>query len=67
MKYEVQTRTLCDGWVNCWHDNGQKVFYDTPEEAQESIDEFFDDLPEHMVDNYSREDYRVALAGTDAV
>ena len=61
--YEVQTYTVCDGWVNCWtiEDEKPEVF-DTPHEAEAAIYEFFADLGSSgMAQSYSMEDYRVVL------
>jgi hypothetical protein len=39
-KYQVETYTLFDGWVNCETDgDGKKVYYSTAEEAQDSINQ----------------------------
>lgn len=58
-KFEVQTNTVFDGWVNCWHEDDGLVYYETREQAQAAIDEFFEDLPAEMADSYTRDDYRV--------
>jgi len=51
-KYEVQTDTLCDGWVNCWtvtDENGERPdTYDTEAEAQAEIDELIDEADEQI-------------------
>ena len=38
MKYAVEMSTVIDGWVNCWHENDQLLFFDSIEEAQAEID-----------------------------
>jgi hypothetical protein len=59
-KFEVQTSTIVDGWINTWHEDDHPQTFASEKEAQEAIDEFFDDL-EHagMADDYDREDYRI--------
>jgi len=46
--YEVQTRTICDGWVNTWHeydeDNNEiPMQFDSFEAALMELDNFIDD------------------------
>ena len=58
--YEVQTLTVVDGWVNTWHVDDELQTFSTKKEAEEAIDEFFDDLDDaDMSDDYDRDDYRV--------
>jgi hypothetical protein len=38
MTYEVQTYTLCEGWVNCWTTDGKPTTFETAQEAQAEID-----------------------------
>jgi hypothetical protein len=64
MTYEVQHYTLCDGWINCWtitdeNDVETLETFDTIEEAQAALDEFFADLASESNDSYSRDDYRI--------
>jgi hypothetical protein len=43
-KYQVEHYTFFDGWVNCETDGGgNKVYYNTEEEAQNSINESIKD------------------------
>ena len=64
-KWEVQTSTFCDGWINVWtwsdEDNDAvRQLFDTPEEAQAAIDEFIQDTKDSPdVEDYDPEDYRV--------
>ena len=39
--YEIQTFTLCDGWVNTWHTNGKPTVF-------KSFGEALDELNEHL-------------------
>ena len=70
MKYEVQQYTLCEGWVNTWticeEDITTPQIFDTQEEAQVELDEFFREIHEdieygeHDPDNgYNTEEFRV--------
>lgn len=52
-RFEVQTWTLCDGWINTWsisEEIGDNIFTDLPEtfatreEAQQALDEFLSDI-----------------------
>ena len=52
-RYEVQTYTFCDGWINTWsisEEAADSLFTDRPEtfatrqEAQEALDEFLADI-----------------------
>jgi hypothetical protein len=56
--FVVETHTLADGWVNCWHVDGLQQTFDSFEEAQEDLDEFFEDVEAAGMD-YSRDDYRI--------
>lgn len=70
--YEVQTFTLCDGWINTWtiiHEDGstEPEIYATEAEAQAAIDEFLADIQAEIDagerspdEGYDRDDYRVA-------
>ena len=75
MKYEIQTFTLCDGWVNTWtvhHVDGTSTpeTFSTEEEAQAALDEFFADIQEEIDagqretdEGYDREEFRIMPAG----
>jgi hypothetical protein len=63
-KWEVQTNTLVDGWVNVWHEDEKPLTFDSEAEAQEDLDEFLQEMADAFsrgdVDEaYNREDYRV--------
>ena len=75
-RYEVQTWTLCDGWINTWsisQEAGDNIFTDVPEtfatreEAQQALDEFLSDIQSEIDagqcsadEGYDAEDYRIA-------
>ena len=47
--YAVQHYTLCDGWVNSWKtfddlEGEKEQVFDSVEEAQKELDEFFNDI-----------------------
>ena len=57
MKYEVQTYTLVDGWVNCWttfEGNGEEypTTFASIEEAQQELDDLREEWPAAMMDEY---------------
>lgn len=63
--FEVQTNTMCDGWINCWTDTDEdnvetKITYETHDLAMSAIHEFFSVLYRYgMGHTYDIEDYRV--------
>jgi hypothetical protein len=60
IRFEVQTETIIDGWINTWHEDDEPQTFPTRKEAEDAIDEFFDDLKDAgMADDYTRDDYRV--------
>lgn len=65
MSYEVQTLTICDGWVNTWTSDGDPEYFATYEEAEFALHEFLADMREareygDIKDDYDAEDYRIA-------
>jgi hypothetical protein len=55
--YEVQTYTLCDGWINCWttyEDDGHSypTYYDTYAEAEAELSDVLREWPEYMRDEF---------------
>ena len=45
MRYEIQTFTLCDGWVNTWTDNDElPVTFETLDEAENELKDYLEDL-----------------------
>ena len=58
LKYEVQTYTEFDGWVNVWFDEeNNPVVFDTREEAQYELDELIADVKQAVVDGYMEDMY----------
>jgi hypothetical protein len=59
-KFEVQTLTICDGWINTWTSDDEPQYFETEAEAFHAIGEFFEDLARaNMAEDYDVEDYRV--------
>ena len=74
-RYEVQTWTLCDGWINTWsisEEVGVNIFTDVPEtfatkeDAQQALDEFLSDIQSEIDagqraadEGYQVEDFRI--------
>lgn len=75
MRYEVQTYTLCDGWVNTWHieqpdGSSEPETFLNREAAQAALDEFFSEIAEEIAigqrdpdAGYDEDDFRVAKVG----
>ena len=62
MTYQVQTYTLCDGWINTWTENDTPLKFDTLEEAQIALQDHLNDLAHAVMfgmDDYNPEDYRI--------
>lgn len=62
MTYQVQTYTLCDGWINTWTENDTPLTFDTLEEAQIALQDHLNDLAHAVMfgmDDYNPEDYRI--------
>ena len=64
MRYEVQTFTLCFGWVNLWKDNdNEPVIFDSREAAQEELADYLAALDHEVkaghLDDFNPEDYRI--------
>jgi len=63
--YELQTYTLCDGWINTWKDNNDApISFDTREQAERELEDFFEDLRDAVecgdLEDYDHDDFRVA-------
>ena len=43
MAYEVQENFLCGGWTNAWHTDDEPTIYETEEEAEIALANFFAD------------------------
>jgi len=66
MTYEVQTYTLCQGWVNLWTDKGSTlVTFATREEAQAELQDFLGELTRAVqlghLDDFNPDDYRIEV------
>ena len=47
--WEVQTYTLFDGWVNCWHHECKPWTFRTRQAAQKELDIYVKDVHEAVV------------------
>ena len=73
IKYQVEHYTWCDDWVNCESDgDGNKIYYETAEEAQASINDFVEEWNEEvdngtneLGDHYDVDEYRVVKVNID--
>ncbi len=75
MTYEVQTLTLCDGWVNTWfveYATGCRYpeTFATREAAQAALEEFFAEIDEEIAigqrapdEGYDWDEFRVVEVG----
>ena len=64
MTYEVQTYTLCDGWINKWTEDGNiLVTFETLEDAQKELEGYLEDLAHFVqighLQDHNPEDYRI--------
>lgn len=64
MIYEVQTYTLCGGWINTWTDDGDTlVTFDTLETAQKELKDYLEDLAYCVktrdLADYNPKDYKI--------
>jgi hypothetical protein len=63
MKYEVQTHTWCDGWINTWTDDDTPVIFDTHAAALDELTDFLRELAYAVkaghLDDYNPDDYRI--------
>jgi hypothetical protein len=68
-QFEVQTRTICDGWINTWHDEApdgttSPTTFNSFEEALEELDDLLENAQDSfdrglIQDRYHRSDYRI--------
>ena len=63
MSYQIETYTLCQGWVNIWADDDVPVIFDTYAAASADLAEYLAELAHavqvgHM-DDYNPDDYRI--------
>ena len=63
MSYQIETYTLCGGWVNIWSDDDVPVIFDTYAAAQAELADFLGELAYAVkvghLDDYNPEDYRI--------
>lgn len=60
MKYQVLMETVCDGWVNCWHDeDGKPSVFNSIDEAEYEIAECLELCEQAGMEGYSRDDYKI--------
>lgn len=58
--YEIQTRTITQGWINTWKEDDKIKLFGTEEEAKLSLAGFLKDVKESPIEGeYSPEDYRI--------
>lgn len=65
-RYEVQHFTLCDGWINTWHDGetGEPTTYASFADALADLDDFLDDEAQeyeqgNIESPYERDEFRI--------
>jgi hypothetical protein len=64
MKYEIQTYTLCAGWINIWSENdAEPVTFNTREAAEKDLADYLAEL-EHArqldhLEDYNPEDFKI--------
>lgn len=49
-RYEVQTYTLCDGWINCWSVDETPHTFATRQEAEKELREHLADIKQEILD-----------------
>ena len=59
MRYKVLTDTLCDGWSDCWHEDGRPARYETKAEAEAEILDHLSSCEQAGLQGYKRSDYRI--------
>jgi hypothetical protein len=64
MRYEIQTYTLCAGWINLWTEGlNTLVTFDSFEDAQKELQDFLGELANAVelghLDDFSPDDYRI--------
>ena len=65
MSYQIETYTLCQGWINIWTDslNDTLVTFATREEAQAELEDFLGELAYAVkaghLDDFNPEDYKI--------
>ena len=56
--YQIQTNTICDGWVNTWHTDDTPTVFKSFGEALDELDEHLADLEAEGMDE-DRNTYRI--------
>jgi hypothetical protein len=63
MTYQVQTYTLCDGWINTWSEDDELMTFDTFEQAQKELQDFLSEMAHAVqighLDDFNPENYRI--------
>ena len=63
MTYQIETYTLCQGWINIWADDDAPVIFDTYAAASADLAEYLADLAHAVkvghLDDYNADDYRI--------
>ena len=68
IEYEIQTHTLCNGWVNTWtyedsDGDMRPETFSSRESAQAALDEYLHELAEDVslgnISDYDREEFRI--------
>lgn len=62
--WAIETYTICDGWVNCWHEDDEPMVFDTPEEAVEELMDHINCLNEAGMD-YNPLEFRLTKAAPE--
>ncbi|MBI1384720.1 MAG: hypothetical protein GC150_07415 [Rhizobiales bacterium] len=64
--WEVQTFTLCDGWINTWFVDDEPERFATRRAAQTALDEFLTEIADEIAcgiraadEGYSADEFRV--------
>jgi len=69
MRYQIETFTICDGWVNTWRDDSATpVTFASYDQALKELNEYFNELRESaesgFIEDYNMSDFRIAEAKT---
>lgn len=63
MTYQIETYTLCQGWINIWAEDDVLVTFDTYAAASADLAEYLAELAHAVkvghLDDYNPEDYRI--------
>jgi hypothetical protein len=63
-KYEVQENFLCGGWTNAWHTDDEPTIFESLEEAEIALNDFFEDCKYALIEGFvpdmpDPEDFRI--------